>query len=89
MMFKELLCLIAMIIVAVVAEEMHITFVNNNPAEVSFSTFPRISFPPYLYHLKYIIIYIILRQLNSSGKIRKTDDVCLKERYHRVVDQLQ
>ena len=37
MMFAEVLCLIAMII-AVVAEEMHITFVNDNPDEVSLAT---------------------------------------------------
>ena len=36
-MLAEVLCLIAMIIIAVVAEEMHITFVNDNPDEVSFS----------------------------------------------------
>jgi len=35
-MFADILCLIAIMIIAVVAEEMHITFVNDNPDEVSF-----------------------------------------------------
>lgn len=34
--FADTLCLIAIMILAVVAEEMHITFVNDNPDEVSF-----------------------------------------------------
>ena len=36
-MFAEVLCLIAIMFIAVVAEEMHITFVNDNPDEVSFA----------------------------------------------------
>jgi len=46
-MFADILCLIAIMIIAVVAEEMHITFVNDNPDEVSFATLSSISF----YHM--------------------------------------
>ena len=90
-MFVEVLCLIAIIIAVVVAEEMHITFVNDNPDEVSFS-----------YSLLHFFLSRVCidtsqtlmnlyekRQLNSSGKIRKADDVYLKEQYRHVVDQLQ
>ena len=86
-MFVEVLYLIAMII-AVVAEEMHITFVNDNPDEVCFSTLFLISFLLNVISNVLIILYKY-RQLNSSGKMRKVDDVYLKEQYYRVVDQLQ